>query len=544
MINLLHIKNIGIIDEIEINFSENLNVITGETGAGKSLIIDCLNIICGERFSKEMLRKGEKIAFVEMCMNVPNCENSIDGSIVVSREINNLGRNICKINGRIVTVNELKEFMKNLIEIHGQNENQILFEEKKYLKYVDGFIGDEIKELKEEYMNNYNKLNQIQKELKDNYGDEKEAERKLDLLKYEKNEIENAKLVAGEEEELEIKQKTMDYSEKISQTLNDTNFEISEKAIDTIGNSIKMLKKISEFDEKYQRAYNSLEGIYYDLQEIARDLTNYNADIFFNEEEKKDIENRIDLINFLKRKYGSNIQEIIKYKENLENEIYRVENLKEYNKKLIKIELELKNKMNIIALKLHKIRENASKKLANELNEILKELEMKNASININVEYFENAFFESGKDKVKFYIKTNIGEEEKELKKVVSGGEMSRIMLAIKNVFASIDNIPVLIFDEIDSGISGKAANSVAEKLKALGLLHQVICISHLPNIAAIADSNYYISKNVKNDRTITNVKKLNESEVLNEIARISSGEINEITVRYAKELRYKKIAC
>lgn len=542
MITNLHIKNIGIIEDIEINFNEGLNVLTGETGAGKSLIINALNIICGDRFSKDMIRKGENQSFVEICFYEPENENSIDGNIIVSREINLNGRNMCKINGRMVTVNELKEFMKKIIEIHGQNDSQNLLDNKEHLKYLDGYIGGKIKELKDEYKKYYENYLQVKKELKENYGDDKERQRKVDLLKYQFNEIKDANLKNNEDEELENKQKLIINSEKIANTLNEVDVSIGENAIDLISNAIRQIEKIENIDSTYQETTNRLKSVYYEMQEISRDISNYKDDIYFDENEQKQVEERLDLIYDLKRKYGNSFQEIFDYKNEVEEEIFRIENMEEYTNNLKIKQQELIDKLNEIGMKIHNFRELEAKKLSNKINENLQDLEMKNAKINIHVNLTED-FLESGKDKVEFYISTNIGEDEKELIKIASGGEMSRIMLAIKTVLASSDSIPVLIFDEIDTGISGKAANRVAEKLSKISQNHQVLCISHLPAIAAIADYNYFINKQIENERTITTIKKLEENEIIHEIARISSGEVNEITLNYARELRYKKMA-
>ena len=541
MITSLHIKNIGIIEDININLNEGLNVLTGETGAGKTLIIDSLQIISGGRFSKEMIRKGENNSFVELCMFCPENENAIDGNIIVSREINSNGRNLCKINGRMATVNELKDFMSKFIEIHGQNDNQNLLDSKLHLKYLDGFIGNEIIEQKEKYKELYSRYMQILQELKVNYGDDKERQRKLDLLKYQVNEIEEANLKKNEENELEEKRKIFLNSEKISENLMETDTLLSENVIDSLSMAIRALEKIEDIDKKYEKASMSLKSTYYELQELSRDISSYKDDIYFDEEERNYTEERLDLIYSLKRKYGNSIKEILEYEEKIKKEINHIENLEEYNNKL-KAELqEIEKSMNILAKKISDIRTEYSKKLSSNINKELKDLEMANAKINVKVEYVENEFFNTGKDIVKFYITTNLGEDEKELSKIASGGEMSRTMLAIKKVLADTDMIPVLVFDEIDTGISGKAANSVATKLKAISEKHQVMCISHLPNIAAIADYNYFISKRVKEERTKTQIKLLKENEVIEEIARISSGEVNEVTLKYAYELRNKK---
>jgi len=542
MITNLHIKNIGIIDDVEINFNEGFNVLTGETGAGKSLILNSLNIISGGRFSKDMIRKGESQSYVEICIYKPENKNSIDGNIIVSREINSNGRNMCKINGRMVTVNELKEVMRKIIEIHGQNDSQNLLDSKEHLKYLDGYIGNKIKDLKSKYNEFYTKYINVKKELKDNYGDDKERQRRLDLLKYQYNEIEEANLKNNEDEELESKQKVFLNSEKIAETLNNIDISIGENAIDLISNAIKQIEKIENIESKYQECTNSLKSVYYEIQEISRDISNYKADVYFDENEQKEIEYRLDLIYDLKRKYGNSIEEIINYQNEVKDEIYRIENMEEYTNKLKQEQIKVKGELNNIGLEIHNLRELGAKKLSNEINKNLQDLEMKNAKINIHVELSEE-FFETGKDKVEFFISTNIGEDEKELIKIASGGEMSRIMLAIKTVIAESDKIPVLIFDEIDTGISGKASNKVAEKLSKISKNHQVLCISHLPSIAAIADYNYFINKSIENERTITTIKKLEENEIIHEIARISSGEINEATLNFAKELRYKKLA-
>lgn len=539
MITTLHIKNIGIIEELTINLNRGLNVLTGETGAGKTLIIDSLLILSGGRFSKDMIRKGETNSFIEACIYMPSNENSIDGNIIVSREINLSGRNLCKINGRMVTVNELKTFMSNIIEIHGQNDNQTLLDNKYHLHYLDGYIGNELKEI-EQYQEKYVKYLGVEKKLKENYGDEKERERKLDLLHYQYDEIKQAKLKIGEEEELETRRKLILNSEKISQNLNEADTALSEVAIDALSTAIRALEKIEDIDKQYEETSSNLKNIYYELQEISRDISNNSEEICFDEAERNNIEERLDMIHSLKRKYGNTIEEIIEYKNKIKSEIEHIENLEEYTNKLKVEKQELQKDMDILAEKMNKTRKEKAIELSNKINIELDELEMKNAKVNIRVEKTQE-YFKNGKNIVTFYIKTNIGEDEKQLSQIASGGEISRIMLGIKKVLADTDEIPILIFDEIDTGISGKAANSVAQKLHHIAKKHQVLCISHLPNIAAIADENYFISKNIVNERTNTNIKQLNEQETLQEIARISSGEINEISLNYAKELRNKK---
>ena len=541
MISNIHIKNIGIIDDLEINLNKGMNVFTGETGAGKSLIIDAINIICGGRFSKEIIRKGENHSYVELCMYSPDDINSVDGNIIITREIYSNGRNMCKINGRLVTVAELKNFMSNYIEIHGQNANQQLFDNKTHIKYLDNFIGKEIFDLKVEYKNKYTRYNEIKRELRENYGDEKEKQRKLDLLRYQLNEIQEAKLKTGEEEKLEEKRKIILNSEKIAKNLSEANNAVGENVIDMLSTAIRALEKIEEIDSKYTETIENLRNSYYNLQEISRDINNYMEDIEFDEQKIEKIETRLDTIYNLKRKYGNNIEEILKYGEEVKTEIDKIENVDKYNEQLKKEQKELENEMTKLAEKISEIRKEEAQKLSSKINKELLDLEMTNAIINIKVEYKINEFFEDGKDSVQILIKTNVGENESELSKIASGGEMSRIMLAIKKVLTEVDRIPVVIFDEIDTGISGKASRTVASKMKSISKEHQVICVSHLAPIAAIADYNYFISKKVENERTTTSVQLLNEQEVICEIARISSGEINEVTLKYANELRNQK---
>lgn len=540
MISTLHIKNIGIIEDLTVNLNNGFNVLTGETGAGKTLIIDSLNLACGSRFSKEVIRRGESFCFVELSLFLPNKENSGDGNIIVSREIFSNGRNICKINGRLVTVNDLKKFMEKNIDIHGQNDNQTIMEKQEHINYLDNFIGEEIKSIKSEYQLLYSRYNEINKELKANYGDEKEKQRKLDLLKYQFNEIEQANLMPNEEIELEAERKKMMNSEKIFSCLSKVDVCLNQNAVDFIDEAIKALEKIEDFDKEYSNKLSSLKSIYYDIQELSHDISNLNDDVYFDDNSRNEIEERLDFIHNLKRKYGNSIEEILEYKNKVEAEILFIDNLEEHNQKL-KLELEsIIKKMNVMAKKIHEIRINRSVELNNKINKELKELEMKNASFYVSIISNEEKFNINGFDDVEFLITTNVGDEPKSLIKIASGGEISRIMLAIKTVLADIDEVPILIFDEIDTGISGKAAKMVGEKIKIISKNHQVLCITHQANIAAKGDSNYFISKKAENDKTYTNIKKLSEEEIIEEIARISSGDITQSAIEYAREMRYK----
>ena len=538
MINTLHIKNIGIIDDVTIDLNEGFNVLTGETGAGKTLIIESLQILSGGRFSKEMIRRGEENSFVEASFYLPNL-NFEDNMVVISREISLKGKNTCKINGRLVTVTELRNFMKNIIDIHGQNENQSILDLNNQINLLDEYSEKELKVFKNKYTSLYEEYIKIKAELDKNYGDDREKQRKLDLLNYQLKEIEDAKLKKGEEKILEEKIKLINSSEKISQNLQESETQINNNIVDSMNYVIRLLEKIEQYSSKYAELVSRLKNSYYEIQEVGVDINLISKDNYFNEEEKFDIEERLDLINSLKRKYGSTIDEILKYKNNIKDEIYEIENLEGYINSLKSKLRNLEEEMMKLAEKMHNIRIKFSQDLSSKINKELKDLEMKNATFSVKIEFNENKKFnKNGLDKIEFLISTNRGEEEKSLIKIASGGEMSRIMLAIKTILASVDKIPIMIFDEIDTGISGIAANVTGEKMKKISKSHQVICVTHLASIAAKGEYNYFISKEILENKTRTTVKLLNEEETLMEIARISSGSITDISLNHAKELR------
>lgn len=537
MVTTLHIKNVGIIDELNINLNEGFNVLTGETGAGKTLIIGSLAILAGGRFSKEMIRNGEEFSFIEASFFCPKNELAIDGNIIVSREIQLNGRNQCKVNGRLVTVNELKEFMCKILDIHGQHDSQLILNPMQHIIYLDKFIGNDIQNDLHKYKEKLIKYNSLKQELKNTYGEEQEKERRLDLLRYQYNEIEQANLKENEEAELEEKQKIMQNAEKLKENLCEIDNYLSENAITAISSAIRNLEKIQDCGEKYIEKLNILKSNFYDIQELARDLSYMKEEVDFDTEEINKIENRLDLIYSLKRKYGNNIKEILEYANKVKNEINKIENLDEYHKK-IKAQIDgLQKELLEIGTKISNKRKKYAIKLSSKINNELKDLEMPNAKFEIKINTMEK-FYDTGLDEVEFMICTNIGEELKPLIKIASGGEMARIMLAIKNVLANVDEVSTLVFDEIDTGISGKASKAVAEKMKSIAKTHQVICITHLPSIAAKGDYNYYISKQTKQNKTYTHIKMLNEEETIEEIARIASGEVTQIAKEHAKELR------
>ena len=539
MISTLHIKNIGIIENLIIDFNEGLNILTGETGAGKSLIINALGILAGGRFSRDMIRKGANSSVVEVCIYSPNNLYSIDNNIVITREVYFNGRNSCKINGRLVTVNELKEFMTQFINIHGQHDNQNLLNPLMHINYLDEYIGADLTKIKNEYRKLYKRYNELSNKLKRNYIDDREKERKLDLLNYQLKEIQDAKIKIGDDFRLQKTHEIMKNSEKLKQNLEIIDNNLSNQAIDSISESIRCLEKISGLGQQYENKLIELKNIYYEVQEISNDINYFKKEIFFDEEERENVENKLTQIYTLKRKYGNNIEEILDYKEKIKKEIEFIENVDSINEKIKKERNITKEQMIEICKNMNKLRANGAKILQEEINTELKDLELNNAKMSIKVELMkEERFNDNGLTNVEFFISTNKGEEEKELTKIISGGEMSRIMLAIKTVLADIDKVHTLVFDEIDTGISGKAANMVGEKLKQIANRHQVLVITHSATIAAKGEHNYYIGKIINKDKTYTTVKQLNETEVLEEIARISSGDVTEISLAHARELR------
>ena len=414
MIATIQIKNIGIIDDLSINLNQGFNVLTGETGAGKTLIIDSLAILCGSRFSKEMIRKGEEYSYIEASIYMPENKNAIDGNIIVSREVYGNGRNSCKINGRLVTVNELKEFMKNIIDIHGQNDNQTILDKASHITYLDSFMGEEIGNIKVEYRKLWDRYNLIKQELKQNYGDEKEKQRKLDLLEYQYKEIEIANLKIGEDERLEEQRKIMINAEKIAESLEITDEALASQTIDSINVAIKALEKIETIDLQYSEKLAQLKSIYYDIQELSRDMVSLKEDIYFNEEDRNEIETRLDLLFSLKRKYGNTIEEIVDYKEKLKQQMDEIEHTEERNIKLKKELHTIESQMQELCVKMHQIRTQKAQILAEKINLELKDLEMPNAKFHSQVTWTgEKEYTKNGLNQVEFLISTNIGEEEK-----------------------------------------------------------------------------------------------------------------------------------
>lgn len=540
MIETLHIENIGIIDNMTVDLKKGLNIITGETGAGKSLVVDALSLICGNRFSKDIIKTGKNYCLVEIMVEKGNDETQ---DIIVSREITSQGKNKCKINGRMVTVNELKSYMSSVINIHGQNDNQNLLDESNHIKYLDEYCKDKLSVSKEKYINLYNEYILLEMELKSNYGNEKERKRMLDLLDYEITEIDNAKLKIGEEKDLEEKANIMRNSEKIYENISNAESILSSNVLNDINSVIKSLSKVCEYNELYKKENDRLQGLYYELEDLSQNLFKYKEEISFDERENNEVIKRLDLLYSLKRKYGNNIEEILEYRNEIQIKKDNIINMEEHLSNVSKKIDMLKKEMFAMSTNMSDIRKKSALELEDKINKELEDLEMKNAKLKIDIKFDETCNFNSnGLDKISFKICTNIGDDFKSLNKIASGGEISRIMLAMKKVLSQTDEVPVLIFDEVDTGISGKAGSVVGNKLKSISLNHQVICITHLGVVAAYADNNYYISKNVENNSTISTIRLLDEKETVKEIARISSGVLSSIAIDNARELR--RVAC
>lgn len=532
MLGQLHIRNIGIIEDITVNFEDGVNILTGETGAGKSLIIDSISAIIGSRISKELIKTGCDMALIEACFFEE------EDNIILSREIYQNGRNICKINGKMTTLAELRKIGESLIDIHGQHDNQSLLQKNNHIKLLDSFAGNEMHNLKEKYIEVFNKYRELKLQIKKNYGNGQERARRIDLLRYQKDEIECASLKKGEEEELLEKRKLFMNAEKIVKSLNASSQLLENGVLLNLQETEREMNNISTLDKKYNEILNILNDTYYTLQDASREISDFLYDIDFDEDKQKEIEERLDLISNLKRKYGNNVEEIIKYYDSLCDELNFLENSEEITNKMKEEILSIENELRKLGNEIQNLRKETAKIIETKINEQLQDLEMKRAYLKFDFKQLEN-FEEDGIDDVELLICTNVGESLKPLAKIASGGEISRVMLAIKTILCEYDDVPTMIFDEIDTGISGQAGKAVAEKMKIIGKTHQIICVTHLPAIAAIGNANYFIQKKLKDEKVLTNINKLTEEETIKEIGRILAGnDVTEAVLQHARELR------
>ncbi|MCX7696035.1 MAG: DNA repair protein RecN [Caloramator sp.] len=551
MLLKLRIKNFALIDELELDFSEGFNVLTGETGAGKSILIDSVSFLVGEKFNKEIIRTGCDFAYVEGIFEIRNDkinyllkENGIDNDdyLILAREINQNNKSITRVNGRTASLSFIREISRYLIDIHGQHEHQSLLDETKHIDILDSFCGEDFKNIKTGYRELFEKLRFIEKEIDRLTQDEQLRLRKIDLLKFQVQEISDAMLKEGEEEELIQRRDILKNAEKIFSCLNLAyqkiySSEDYESAFDSIGSAMVSLEQVSQFDERLNTIKTTLEEVYYKLEDAVDSIREYKDKIEYNDEELNEIENRLDLINKLKRKYGKDIKEILNYYKNISVELEQLEKSDETLEELKKQHNNILNELQIYANKITNIRKEVAQKLKGKIEAELKYLGMEKAVFAVDV-ISKDKFDNNGIDEVKFLISSNIGEPLKPLHKVASGGEISRIMLAIKSVVADIDSIPILIFDEIDTGISGRTAQSVAEKMVLISKKHQILCVTHLPQIASMGDKHFKIQKIVNKNKTITLVNELKNQDRIDEIARMLGGAIvTELTKTNAKEI-------
>jgi DNA repair protein RecN (Recombination protein N) len=562
LLQQLEIQNIALIEKICIEVGKGLNVLTGETGAGKSIIIDSINAILGGRLSKDLIRTGKDKASVEAVFQVENknieglikeigVEPEEDGTLIISREFTLSGKNSCRINGKMVTVSMLKELGSRLIDVHGQHDNQSLLRTESHIDLLDSFGASRINDLKDKYTALLGEYKNIKGKIRALAGDKNDREKKMDFLRFQIDEIKKSKLKIGEDEELNRQRNVLSNAERIIEALSGvyenifSGNNIKSSVYDSLSDAISQLNSISKMDEKYGKLAAKLEEISYQLDDVVeqirkeRDNTEYSPDLL------EQVEERLDLIVRLKKKYGATIEEVLKYLEKAEIEydemIKSDEIVNELNKRLLSTADELYS----IAAQLNDERNKAAQILEMQIGKELEELEMKKAQFKVSIEFNsekdendEYKFWVNGLNKVEFLISPNAGEPLKPLSKIASGGEMSRIMLAIKTILANVDDIPTLIFDEIDIGISGKAAQKVAEKLSIISGNHQVLCVTHLAQIACMADEHFQIEKQSADNLTKTSVQKINDKQIKNEIARILGGSnISDITLKHAEEI-------
>lgn len=550
MLQNLHVKNLALIDEIEVEFGEGLNILTGETGAGKSIILGSVNLALGGRYSKDILRQGAEYGFVELTFQVEN-EHQIrelkeldiypeDGTVVLSRRLMEK-RSISRINGETVPIALLKEAASILIDIHGQHEHQSLLYKKNHLGIVDAFARETASDVKQKVLEAYKAYKACEKELDEMETDEAQRAKELSFLKFETGEIREADLKTGEDEDLEELYRRIVNSKRIAECVSEAYLYTSEgndSASENLSRAIRAVSEIVEYDERASQMYDQLVEIDSLLNDFNRELADYADECEFSDEEFHDTEERLNEINHLKTKYGNTIEEILAYCAAQEKRLAALEDYDNYiedlRAKAKKSEEELRKQ----AKKLSAIRRKQAKVLSKSIEDGLKDLNFENVQFEIGFAETKG-YTAEGMDDVEFMISLNPGQPLKPLASVASGGELSRIMLAIKTVMASRDEIETLIFDEIDVGISGRTAQKVSEKMAVIGKGHQVICITHLAQIAAMADRHYLIEKASSKGDTRTDIRRLDENESVRELARILGGaKITDTVLKSAVEMK------
>lgn len=548
----IHVKDFAIIDDVEVDFRDKLNILSGETGAGKSIIIDSINVAIGGRVATNIIRKDADYALVEVVFQtddkyiidkVKNYDIPIDnGEILINRKIMK-NRSVSRINGETVTLRIMKEITSLLIDIHGQHEHQALLYKDKQLDIVDQYAKEEIGNLKKELREVYKQYTVKKDKLKELSIDEDKRLREISFLKYEINEIQSANITKGEDETLTAEYKRMINAKNIVESLGLV-YDLlidgrSSSAIESIGQSNKYLLKAEEYDPNIKELSTQLQDVESLLNDFNRELSDYLSDLNNEDSELEEVEKRLDIINHIKAKYGNTLEEVILYLEEKEEKLKEYEN---YDKTIENLKNEIKEtEKKVLSLSegLSSIRQKKAKELSKKLIKSLEDLNFNHVKFDIKFtrlsEYHSNGF-----DDVKFLISTNPGEELKPLANVASGGELSRIMLGIKTVLSDKDKIYTLIFDEIDAGISGRTAQKVSEKLSTIANKHQVLCITHLPQIAAMADTHYIIEKVSDEKATNTNIRELTNEESVEEIARILGGaQITDTVLESSREMKY-----
>ncbi|MGL5615609.1 MAG: DNA repair protein RecN [Sarcina sp.] len=553
MLLQISIENFALIERLSLDFKDGFNILSGETGAGKSILIDSINYVLGSKFNKDLIRIGSEKTFVEAVFSVDNTNKGLkelleeleieyDDILIISRESFSNGKNISKINGKSVILNNLRKITSKLIDIHGQHNNQNLLNRENHIIYLDSYCSETLNEKLDDYKEDYSKLKAIENRINE-LSKEGKNEKLIDYLEYQIKEIKDCKLVIGEEEELNERYNLISNSEKISLALNNSYNVLNgsimggESIIDYIGTVNRDLSAVEQNSKNIERINSQISTIFYDLQEIARELNVECATISYDDKELEAINSRIYEINSLKRKYGETVEIVLEYKKNLEKQLEEMVDSERIIESLNKDKEKILALMETKAKVLHDYRLKAGEVLQGKIKDELKYIGLGKCDFQVEVLYSED-FNQRGKDLVQFLISTNPGQPMKPMEKIVSGGELSRIMLALKIVFSDKDKIPTVIFDEIDTGISGQIAQSVAEKMYEFSVKHQVFCISHLPQIASMSDNHYFVYKSVINKMTSSKVKKITEEEKIKEIAKMLGGvELTEKTLLNAKEM-------
>ena len=547
MLSQLFIKNIAVIESASIDFENGFNVFTGETGAGKSILIDSINAVLGGRTSRDLVRTGEEKAIVSAVFTDISKETEslleelgydIEDELMISREISAEGKSVCKVNMRPATAGVLKQLSSVLIDVHGQHDSSVLQNPELHIGYIDSF-GNTEKELSE-YQVSYKKLRSIEREIKKIINDDSDKTARIDMLRFQIGEIEAAAIEEGEEEELLALSKRIKSAENIMELISETVSALdgngeSEGALEGLSTAIENCARLTEFFPQYEGLSEKFKEMYYEFEEFANDVKDNADELDFDPALQNRTERRLDQIFRLKRKYGGSVEEMFKYYNKAVSELENIEFSEERLKKLQKEQKQLFAETAELAEILTEKRHRAAEAFEKAVSEELAYLNMPNVRFNVHFE--ETEFTESGKDNLEFYIATNAGEPLKPLTKIASGGELSRIMLSIKNVLADKDNVDTLIFDEVDTGISGSAAQKVGQKLKQVSKGRQIICVTHLAQVAAYADNHMLISKNTEDGKTFTSVESLGKEGRVTELARIMGGTMTDALKKSAEEL-------